>query len=76
MDTIKASDNYTWSVELTLKEMTLHSAEPKTIHLHIDVKVQFDPLFNKSARIATWQDRLKNPLGFRVVAFGWKEVKK
>ena len=72
MDTIKASDNLTWSVELRLEEMTQHSAEPKIIDMHVDVQVRFDPLFTKSSRIATWQDRLKNPLGFRVTGFGWK----
>lgn len=67
-------DRYTWRVNLTLLIMSSHSKERQEVHLLIEMRVRFNPLFK--GRSTTWQDRLKNPLGFQVVHFGWKEVKK
>lgn len=69
------ADNYQWNVRLTLKQSTDSSVEDEEFHLVVNLTFQFDPLFRKAVR-ATWQDRLKNPLGFRVTNFGWKEEKK
>ena len=68
-------DNYQWNVRLTLKQSTDSSVEDEEFHLVINLTFQFDPLFRKAVR-STWQDRLKNPLGFRVVSYGWEELKK
>ena len=71
----KIANNFQWRVYLTLKMNRQNSVEPEVVRLIVNLEVQFDPLFKKATRL-TWQDRLKNPLGFRVVSYGWEEVKK
>lgn len=69
------TDHSQWNVKLTLKQSTDSSVEDEEFHLVVNMTVQFDPLFRRAVR-RTWQDRLKNPLGFRVTNFGWEEEKK
>ena len=64
----KKSINW-WTVKLRLKMQMQSSVEPEEVERTDVLEVVFDPL-NKKSNIVTWQDRLKNPLGFRVINYG------
>ncbi len=66
---IQLGSPFVWRVNVRLREMRQNSREPTEIKLVVDVTVQFDPLMKQAFR-TTWQDRLKNPLGFRVITYG------
>ena len=58
-----------WNVSFKWLRQDQTSVEPEIIEMMDQLEVRFDPLFNQ-ANISTWQDRLKNPLGFRVLNYG------
>ena len=58
-----------WNVSFKWLRQDQTSVEPEIIEMMDQLEVRFDPLFNQ-ANISTWQDILKNPLGFRVLNYG------
>ena len=68
-DTMSKDDNLRWQINLVLKEQTQSMSEPIERNVVIKMRVRFDPLFKGSDQIASWQNRLKNPLGFKVMEF-------
>lgn len=58
-----------WDVHFKWLRQTQTSVEPEVIEMKDQLEVRFDPLFDQ-ANVTTWQDRLKNPLGFRVLNYG------
>ena len=65
---IPNSENLVWNVYVKLTQST-DAADDEIINLKVSLQVQFDPLMQEAYR-TTWQDRLKNPLGFRVMMYG------
>ncbi len=61
-----------WDVRFKWLRQTQTSTEPDVQDMVDQLEVRFDPLFNH-ANISTWQDRLKNPLGFRVLNYGTRK---
>ena len=57
-----------WQVNLKLQQMRRNSVAPEEKELIVRLEVQYDPLMKRANR-PTWQDRLKNPLGFRVISY-------
>lgn len=67
---LRQSENSSWwNVSFKWLRQDQTSVEPEVIEMMDQLEVRFDPLFNQ-ANISTWQDRLKNPLGFRVLNYG------
>jgi len=58
-----------WDVNVRLRKMRQSSSQPEIEYRIEKIQVQYDPLYQKAGRI-TWRDRLKNPLGFRVLTYG------
>ncbi len=63
-----------WTVKVTLEITGQNMADKEIRKFEDQLEVQFDPLFEKAYRVS-WQDRLKNPLGFRVVTYGSKPIR-
>lgn len=61
-----------WDVRFKWLRQTQTSAEPEVLDMFDQLEVRFDPLHNQ-ANVSTWQDRLKNPLGFRVLNYGTRK---
>ena len=59
-----------WQAEIELTEMNHISSEPKKIRLQILINVAFKPV----RQGLTWEERLKNPLGFTVRQFTIKRT--
>lgn len=67
---LRQSENSSWwNVSFKWLRQDQTSVEPEVIEMMDQLEVRFDPLFNQ-ANVSTWQDRLKNPLGFRVLNYG------
>ena len=58
-----------WDVRFKWLRQTQTSVEPEVLEMFDQLEVRFDPLYGQ-ANVSTWQDRLKNPLGFRVLNYG------
>ena len=58
-----------WDVHFKWLRQMQTSVEPEIVEMKDQLEVRFDPLYNH-ANVTTWQDRLKNPLGFRVLNYG------
>lgn len=65
----KEANSPWWDVSLRWSLQTQSAVEPEVKELNDTLEVRFDPLYQKT-NVSTWQDRLKNPLGFRVVNYG------
>ena len=61
-----------WNVNFKWLRQDQTSVEPEVFDMSDQLEVRFDPLYNQ-ANISTWQDRLKNPLGFRVLNYGTRK---
>lgn len=61
-----------WNVNFKWLRQNQTSVEPEVFDMSDQLEVRFDPLYNQ-ANISTWQDRLKNPLGFRVLNYGTRK---
>lgn len=63
-----------WIVTVLLTKMTQSSSVP-TEECRVDeVNVRYDPLYKDVGSYGVrWKDRLKNPLGFRVIGYGSKK---
>lgn len=61
-----------WNVNFKWLRQDQTSVEPEVFDVSDQLEVRFDPLYNQ-ANISTWQDRLKNPLGFRVLNYGTRK---
>lgn len=57
-----------WSTKVLLTKMTQSSNMPVEECRSEQLVVQYDPLYERANRI-NWEDRLKNPLGFRVLQY-------
>ena len=60
-----------WRAKLKFVDRDRVSPTERIGYWVADLAVVFRPL----TKGMTWQDRLKNPLGFRVTKFGWREKK-
>lgn len=60
-----------WEVELQLKRRTDSTVEPEILDFKERLTVVLDPTFSGDAsKGVTWEQRMRNPLGFKVVAYG------
>ena len=60
-----------WQADLEFSDMSRKEAEPKYMKRRVVLQIYFDPVQENLA----WANRLKNPLGFKVLRFGVEELK-
>ena len=59
----------TWQVEYSVDYYLPSSYKPRTIRYRASLKVQYQP------RRVQYKERLKNPVGFKVISYGTKQLK-
>lgn len=67
--TVNEIENGYWQVEYSVDYYLPSSYQPKTVRNRATVKVQYQP------RRVQYKERLKNPVGFKVISYGTKQLK-
>ena len=67
--TVNEIEDKTWQVEYSVDYYLPSSYKPKTIRYRTSLKVQYQP------RRVQYKERLKNPVGFKVISYGTKQLK-
>ncbi len=67
--TVNEIEEGTWQVEYSVDYYLPSSYKPRTIRYRASLKVQYQP------RRVQYKERLKNPVGFKVISYGTKQLK-
>lgn len=67
--TVNEIDDAVWQVEYSVDYYLPSSYEPKRVRYRASMKIQYVP------RRVQHKERLKNPIGFKVVSYGMKQIK-
>ena len=67
--TVNEIEEGTWQVEYNVDYYLPSSYKPKTIRYRASLKIQYQP------RRVQYKERLKNPVGFKVISYGTKQLK-
>ena len=67
--TVNEIEDRTWQVEYSVDYYLPSSYKPKTIRYRASLKIQYQP------RRVQYKERLKNPVGFKVISYGTKQLK-
>lgn len=67
--TVNEIENALWQVEYSVDYYLPSSPNPKTIKYRATMKIQYVP------RRVQYKERLKNPVGFKVIQYGTKQIK-
>lgn len=67
--TVNEIDEAAWQVEYSVDYYLPSSYTPKTIKYRASMRIQYQP------RRVKFKERLKNPVGFKVISYGTKQIK-
>ena len=67
--TVNEIENALWQVEYSVDYYLPSSSTPKTMKYRATMKIQYVP------RRVQYKERLKNPVGFKVIQYGTKQIK-
>ena len=67
--TVNEIEDKTWQVEYSVDYYLPTSYKPKTIRYRASLKIQYQQ------RRVQYKERLKNPVGFKVISYGTKQLK-
>lgn len=67
--TVNEIEEALWQVEYNVDYFLPSSYTPKTIKYRATMKIQYQP------RRVQYKERLKNPVGFKVISYGTKQIK-
>ena len=67
--TVNEIENALWQVEYSVDYYLPSSSAPKTMKYRATMKIQYVP------RRVQYKERLKNPVGFKVIQYGTKRIK-
>ena len=67
--TVNEIENALWQVEYSVDYYLPSSSTPKTIKYRATMKIQYVP------RRVQYKERLKNPVGFKVIQYGTKQIR-